>query len=609
MEIIAFLFDSGVKAVNSYQEILWKFPWNLNNCQKQYMTVMERVIESGLHTGIPYNRISGPSPYWNINWKENFRLILSIDDEGMNRSFAYSLSLKSRVKLTKNPAVQMPEVAKIVLRRDAEGLRKALCQKRLIPKDSESREPFDLSWLLLLAEGWVDGIKVLLEFGADARQFFQDLDRPGEEHHHSSAILLRAGCFFTKLKMAKSYSLYDKGERMHLFINELRARREKLRNLADACLPSKLIPAGNSLLDGPDGLRVYELLISRAKSSVHSIPPGDFFFPSYDSYSESVYHHLSQKQCAEALYKAGFRATCMLDLNGNSPLGTMGMLPNDSNRNLMEIIHWHISKGLDVHHRLPWADESVAHLLIIDALLRSPHIRAIRRLDSPEVIHDHTKEHTDELEEELHCFKKIHTALFPSPSVPDGCSCLCSPSGLTAASLMCREYITFSVFRFNCFDCLRHVFIHFLEWEESHGKNPLAFIRALTFTALDLTHTCFDKTKKGYIQARNRRPDNEDYIDENCNEHSSITEFENLQAELELEFDQLRVPLKEFVAEHWYKRVKDHILTPQTLDERHITDARKIGVDLEDSGLFVPEWIELLIAPKVEEVEVASGWD
>lgn len=503
------------------------------------------------------------------------------------------------MKLKRSIVVQMPGIEKTILRRDSEGLRKALCEKRASPEDSKSSDNHYQSSLLHLAEGWGDGINILLEFGADASQYFAELHTPGEEYHNSTALLLRAGCFFDREMMEQSYSQHDKGKRMHLFINELKSRREKLRTLAETFLPSHMIPAGNSLLDGPNCIRVYEMLASRTKDSPHSVAPREFFFLNKDICSESVYHNLKEVKCAEALYEAGFRATFMPDLNGNSPLGTMTMISPSS---VVEIVQWHISKGSNIHQQLPWADESVAHLLISTTLLKLPLYSRVRDKSLFRIC-EHTKEHVDKLEKRLNHFNTIRKALFQLPDVPDGCSCLCSPGRLTAASLMSRELITSDVFVTHCHSCLWHVVTQFLEWDASYGENPLTFIRALTFNALDLTHTCFNKTKKGYIRFRNHEPDNEDFINDNSDEPSEIEEFETLQAELEQKFNELGLPLKEFVFKHWYIIVKDHLLTPPTPDEKYIADTRKVGVDLEQWEPSVPEWMTILFAPKVEEVD------
>ncbi|KAJ6086642.1 hypothetical protein N7467_005556 [Penicillium canescens] len=147
------------------------------------------------------------------------------------------------------------------------------------------------------------------------------------------------------------------------------------------------------------------------------------------------------------------------------------------------------------------------------------------------------------------------------------------------------------------------------EWNQSYWQDSQAFIRSLTFNALDLTHTCFGNTKKGKVLWRNLYPNDEGSINEVRDEESSLDEFEKLLAELEQNFDKLRLPLKEFLAGYWYRRVKDHLLTPQPLKEQHIAGARSIGVELEFFGLFVPDWIENLVAPKVEEVNDEDSGD
>lgn len=95
MRIIAFLLDSGVKVAQQDQpsqeyscdSILWRYRWNLHDCQEEYISIMERLIDSGLRIRAPaFNpNARGRSrydDYWDIGWKDNLRLILAIDDEG-----------------------------------------------------------------------------------------------------------------------------------------------------------------------------------------------------------------------------------------------------------------------------------------------------------------------------------------------------------------------------------------------------------------------------------------------------------------------------------------------------------------------------------------------
>ncbi|KAJ5988661.1 hypothetical protein N7481_003871 [Penicillium waksmanii] len=140
-------------------------------------------------------------------------------------------------------------------------------------------------------------------------------------------------------------------------------------------------------------------------------------------------------------------------------------------------------------------------------------------------------------------------------------------------------------------------------WEGKSLQDPLAFIRSLTSNALDLSHSCFSKAKKGQVTQRNEYPDEEEFLNDNSDPESSLVEFESLVEELERKSNELRLPLREFLAGYWYRHVKDHLLTPQDSEEQHITGARNIGIGLEFCGLSVPDWMEVLFARKVEEAE------
>ncbi|CAI7674869.1 unnamed protein product [Penicillium pancosmium] len=199
-------------------------------------------------------------------------------------------------------------------------------------------------------------------------------------------------------------------------------------------------------------------------------------------------------------------------------------------------------------------------------------------------------EHAGDVEEALDTLSAMSTDFLSHPDVSDGCSCPCSPGGCTALSSILREMTSWPM-------C----------GEYGVGGKVLeistSIRQILTFNALDLNHTCFSKAKRGAVCQRNDDPDDESYINDNHDPESSLVEFENLVEELELKFNELRLPLREFLAGYWYKRVKDHLLTPQDTEEQHIAGARNLGVELEFCGLFVPEWMEVLFARKVEEVE------
>lgn len=127
------------------------------------------------------------------------------------------------------------------------------------------------------------------------------------------------------------------------------------------------------------------------------------------------------------------------------------------------------------------------------------------------------------------------------------------------------------------------------------------FIRSLTFNALDLNHTCFANTQRGFVLHRSQWGP-QDLINDNTDEESSLDEFEELLEELEEELEKSCLPLRDFLSGPWYRRVKDYLRTRQSGEEEAIAEAKSVGIDLEFCGLSVPKWMDEYIAKSVEEV-------
>ncbi|KAJ5341445.1 hypothetical protein N7541_010569 [Penicillium brevicompactum] len=211
--------------------------------------------------------------------------------------------------------------------------------------------------LLDWAFGWPEGVRILLEVGADPMQIYPtSLTHPGVEYYSSIEILSKAGGIgLDHINFALNFN--DDEEIMLLLVNELAARRKQLRSVAESFLPLDLIPDSmkSKLLDGSDCLQVLDLL-SDCKASL----PYPFKFKAREFLAladGTVYHNLLKPQCAKALYKAGFLDTDMLDSKGSSPLET---LSHCDVHTLAKLIHWHISKGANIHRAPLWANESIA---------------------------------------------------------------------------------------------------------------------------------------------------------------------------------------------------------------------------------------------------------
>lgn len=157
-----------------------------------------------------------------------------------------------------------------------------------------------------------------------------------------------------------------------------------------------------SLLDGSECLEVWKSLSENAGSN-SNLQSLNFFFTYFDSEGESMYHGVIRRQCAEELYKAGFHHCDQTDLRGNSPIGSLAIPKYDSNpRQMIEILQWHVSKGANLHRRLPWTNEPVSYLIAV---------KIIRQITMNGFPSNHSK-HFGQIEEYLKDFTTLDRALF-----------------------------------------------------------------------------------------------------------------------------------------------------------------------------------------------------
>ena len=576
-EAINFLLDHGGSVDPAWWGNLF---WSVPRLQAKDVPVLVRLANSGFDFDLE-------NIYFTRHTKRNLMLLLSREETRMS---PLCMSL-STVELMETSVIKIPESIRLICRENAQDFRKALQQGLVLPDERVAHYPL-LEW----AFGWPEGVSILLEFDANAKQHFLSLPYPGAGHHSSAVLVLEAGCHFNKRTLEESVEYAD-GERTMLLAKHLAARRHKLQKFAKDRLPRVLMSVyhDNKILDGPDCVNVMDLLAD------HKISLPDSFGTEAHKYlilsgGDSVYHGLDQKECAEALYQAGFVDTAMLDSNGDSPFSRLIKYDVHSTW-FRELFQWHISKGANIHRRISWANETIIDILTL-SITRYASIDLLYFDPNP----DHSS-HVIRFESNLQDLITIGGDIFFAPTrISDGCVCPCSPTGCTAISMILREVTVDGPPMYQCQQCVGRLFGRLQEWDQSYWRNPRAFIRSLTFNALDLTHTCFAKTKKGFVLSRHRRLNHDDYINDNVDEQSSLDQFEKLVRGLEQKFDELSLPLSEFVPGYWYEQVKDHLLTKPSHDEQHIAGAKELGVDLEFCGLSVPWWMEECIAIKVKEL-------
>ncbi|OJJ45075.1 hypothetical protein ASPZODRAFT_674970 [Penicilliopsis zonata CBS 506.65] len=393
LKLLGFLLDNGVTSIGADPRSV-NHLWTVSHLEEDHVPLMARMVDAGVSLDISHAHSAVFLPLISP-MKHNLQLILAKSDE----------------------VVQIPESIRLVCCKNATELRQALDEKRVSPNEIIHNTPL-LEW----AFGWPEGIEILLEFGADPDYRFESLLYPGIEYHRSAVLLLQAGCRFSKYELNRTLYYDDTGERMQLLIKTLTTRRENLRRLAEASLPSTMIPKGK-VLDGPECLEVYNCLLAR------NISPPTLDNLCMSSDGATVYHGLERRECAEALYNAGFHDTDTLDLKGHSPLSYLADHYTITPNKLMKLIDWHISKGGDLSRKLPWTNESVGHGLavkIIKCCLWLAYDLECHGLNH--------SDHAGAIKTILQYLGRVGSAVFMPAIIPDGCSCPCSPGGCTAIS-------------------------------------------------------------------------------------------------------------------------------------------------------------------------------
>lgn len=75
-----------------------------------------------------------------------------------------------------------------------------------------------------------------------------------------------------------------------------------------------------------------------------------------------------------------------------------------------------------------------------------------------------------------------------------------------------------------------------------------------------------------------------------------VTEFED-------KFDELGLPILDFLQGFWYSRMISFLSERDSYDQEHVLESRKLGVELKAEDWVLPNRVSLLIRPPVEEIE------
>lgn len=502
-------------------------------------------------------------------------------------------------------AIKLPKIARIILQESENELRDALNSGTASPDDMID----STSSLVDYAFGWAKGIQILLEAGAvpSAKNYLPYVeDNDKEDTYHSAKLLLEAGWSFNwaHIRACQTYKCSRKIK--SLLINELVVRRKRLWHLAQSCLPAGQLPKLISNNEKTGKITILDIhtaeIHARLKEQGISIDP--IASPSDsdgNSFYESVYHYpYFTVETLDELYQVGFRGVTQVDSKGFTPLlAAVGFATLWEGRaegeKGMERIAWLVSKGADLYQKVPGTSATAAHHLcvqIVDRILLAESIFFGISGLLPQESYKAWEQTMSEFEK----------SIFLLPSVRDGCCCACSPGGCTIPSVLLRHIVHFfSIYKIKEFFFLFQKFTRFFIWWTTRDtETGWQVIRFLTFDALDLKHSCCidDHPFLFYRMKFESREEEEiaEIIDE---EKSRIIELETLLDELKIKFDELGLPVMEFLEGYWHTRMIEVLSQRDPYDEEHIIESRRIGVSLEPDECIVPDRVSLLLGSKV----------
>ena len=496
-------------------------------------------------------------------------------------------------------AIKLPNIARILLQESENELRDALNSETVFPNEIID----GTSSLIDYAFGWPKGIGILLEAGATPKAknakipYFEDNNN--EDTYQSVKLLLEAGWSFNWYDIAQVQTCKSTPKMKSLLISELVVRHKKLWHLAQSCLPADQLPKLISNDEKTGEITIFDIHTSeiqaRLKEQGISIDPNISHGYLTDNLGcESAYHcSYFTAETLDELYQVGFRGVTQLDSNGYVPLMVVCDHLVHRHREVAKKMHWLVSKGADPYEKVPGTSATVAHNLGVNIVHNFlEELFTFRTIGpGPWSTYENWKQAVVE-------FGK---SVFLLPSVRDGCFCPCSSGGCTTMSVLLRHVVHF----FSILGIkersfwVRELIQFFLWWTRGDTEIGWEVIRFLTFDALGLKHSCC--IEKYYIFNRFKFESREEeeireILDE---EKLRIIELEKLLDELKIKFDELGLPVMEFLDGYWHTRMIEVLSHRDPYDEEHIIESRRVGVSLEPDECLVSDRVSLLLGSKI----------
>ena len=466
----------------------------------------------------------------------------------------------------------MPDALEAIYRQDETMLKEALESS---PQSINQRLPWEET-LLHLALPWPLGVSILLAAGAN---FAPDIY--GHTVLWNACVLGQISSLSLlldndiplsgNLKLSDSYlNEICKSKNIDLqklFVSHLAARRKRLRDFAADMLSDIELQIvdlrEDRLLDGQASVVTSVLLRIGVEIPPALLPP---------KLKSTVYHTSGMNVgMANLLYDAGFRDVDEVDAHGMTPFWAQ-IEHHWSTLESLLLFAWLRNKGADMYRMHPIGKMMASH--------------AVGSLIGETLLSGNSGGYPIKPQEQAR--------LFLEDSTKDNCRCACSKTGcrtLTSALAVGRprsgpKHLQDSK-RVNIEKYLR-----VLHWVETHSPEnwwiPSEAIRAMTFCGLELTHTCHvSLMKRTWPRVCIRTPLSTEEIDEiQEDEHDLIRQLEELVTGFEAKFDELGIPLVQFLEEHWKPRMEEVLEVNSEAKEREERRMRELGIIVrKESGV------------------------
>ncbi|KAL3477308.1 hypothetical protein BJX99DRAFT_269908 [Aspergillus californicus] len=432
------------------------------------------------------------------------------------------------------------DIANAVLSRSEQELKCILKVERL------RHDELNIQMLFSLSLDWASGIRILHSATNTIPEPRALCEAMRCDLCDTADVLIKLAVPFDSDDIGESKS----AEMEHLLIKALADRGERLRMLARTILPDHVqreLGAQKDCL--PD---------EKAENMCMELEAhGVFIDPSLRYSNKRLVYHASNLGVNQMklLYQAGFRDIDAPDNNGYTPVMKciMFSLGSATISQILDRALWLVEKGASLE--FPAGPEKVppCHsiaLNVTSAMVWCPFYTGPN-------LHDYFS-----LSASNHAFFKA--VLEAKKRVRT--SCFCSVIGCSPLSISLRFAIDMLIGLEN--DSFREYFAnkrrHIVEAIITEGQNvPTSsydVIRLLTFTDLELTHTCSQlSTTWEFVEMTSF--DDEDAAEIHDEERLLLDEFETLVAELQSEYETLGLSLWEYIQTHWCDRMREHLLS------------------------------------------------